>query len=296
MTGSSRIVLSASRRTDIPAFFMPWFMERITAGSFTVTNPYNGRSRVVKATPERVHTIVFWSKDFGPMLSNSWDLKLRQMGYGLFFQFTINSANSILEPNVPPLEKRLEQLKRLCRRHAPRRVQWRFDPVCHWYDRDGRTGNNLEDLETIADAAASCGLSSCVTSFVDLYRKVVRRASASPLTFFEPDPATRVEVIRSMEKILARRKISLATCCEKELLEILPPTIKIRAAGCIDGRRLTELNGPGISLRRDPGQRKSSGCNCTVAVDIGDYRLHRCRHNCLFCYASPLEPFGGKTR
>ncbi len=293
MSVTERIVLSASRRTDIPAFYMPWFMEGIAAGAFTVTNPYNGRTRRIEVTPEKVHTIVFWSKDFGPMLGRGWDLKLRDMGFGLFFHFTINSENRILEPNIPPLQERLEQLNELCRRHGARRVQWRFDPICHWHDAAGRTRNNMQDLEQIAAAAGRAGITSCVTSFVDLYRKVVRRTAASPIAFFDPDADAKTELILSMETALAARGISLQTCCERQVLENLPAGSRITASGCIDGRRLAGLDGPGASLRRDTGQRTGSGCRCTVSVDIGDYRLHPCRHNCLFCYASPLAPDGG---
>ncbi len=295
MTAVEKIVLSASRRTDIPAFYMPWFMEQIAAGILPAVNPYNGHTRWIEAAPDKIHTIVFWSKNFAPMLSRDWDLQLRDMGFGLFFHFTINSENRILEPKVPSLEKRLEQLELLCRRHGPQAVQWRFDPICHWYDTAGKAQNNVQDLELIAAAAGKAGITSCVTSFADLYRKVIRRAEASPITFFDPDVSARTKLILEMEKTLAGLGISLQTCCEKNVLANLPPGSRITAGSCIDGRRLTKLNGPGISLRRDPGQRSKSGCRCTVSVDIGNYRLHPCRHGCLFCYANPAGSTGGKV-
>ena len=81
----SRIVLSASRRTDIPAFYMPWFMKQIKRGVFEVVNPFNRQVRTVPATPADVHTIVFWSKDFGLFLKENQAKKLQQAGYHLFF-------------------------------------------------------------------------------------------------------------------------------------------------------------------------------------------------------------------
>jgi len=126
------MVLSASRRTDIPAFFMPWFMEGIARGEFEVTNPYNRRVTRVAATVPPVHTIVFWSKNFGPFLEGDYGGRLQALGYHLYFQFTINSENPVLEPNLPGLDQRLEQLQRLCDRFGLRSVNWRFDPICFY--------------------------------------------------------------------------------------------------------------------------------------------------------------------
>ena len=96
-----KIVLSASRRTDIPAFYMPWFMERIKSGVFEVVNPFNRRVKKVPATPTDVHTIVFWSKNFGLFLKEGYGHNLQKAGYNLFFNFTINSYAPRLEPHVP---------------------------------------------------------------------------------------------------------------------------------------------------------------------------------------------------
>ena len=85
MTNATKIVLSASRRTDIPAFYMPWFMEQIKNGRFPVVNPFNRRESIVPATPDQVHSIVFWSKDFGNFLKNDFGQWLQKQGYHLFF-------------------------------------------------------------------------------------------------------------------------------------------------------------------------------------------------------------------
>jgi hypothetical protein len=104
---SAKIVLSASRRTDVPAFYMDWFMRSIEQGFFEVTNPYNRRKSIVAATPDKVHTIVFWSKNFARFLDHHYGDFLQRQGYHLFFNFTINSENPLLEPHVPPLQQRL---------------------------------------------------------------------------------------------------------------------------------------------------------------------------------------------
>ena len=94
MKHSDQIVISASRRTDIPAFYMDWFMEQIKKEVFEVTNPYNRRKSIVPATPDKVHTIVFWSKNFAPFIKGRFGQTLLRMGYNLFFNFTINSNMS----------------------------------------------------------------------------------------------------------------------------------------------------------------------------------------------------------
>ena len=283
-----RIVLSASRRTDIPAFYMPWFMSSIKRGYFTVINPYNNRTSRVPAGPEQVHSIVFWSKNFGPFIEKGYGLQLQQMGYGLFFNFTINSVHKTLEPNLPPLEQRLEQLARLSGVFGPGCMNWRFDPICVFKTTSGHTGSNLDQFTEIAGRVADAGVSTCITSFVDPYRKVLRRFDRySDLTLIDPPLDRKISVITKLAGCLGPLGINLHLCCEKDLLDALPPALPVSAAGCIPSHRLASLYGPDISLARDSGQRKAAGCTCGVSRDIGSYRLHPCRHDCLFCYANP---------
>jgi len=124
------VVLSASRRTDLPAFYLDWLLAGIEAGFLEVDQPYSGRLRRVPLAPERVHSIVFWSKDFGPFLRVRAGEKLRSKGYASFFNFTLNSESPLLEPRVPPLSHRLRQLSELSGRFGPERIPWRVDPIC----------------------------------------------------------------------------------------------------------------------------------------------------------------------
>jgi len=143
MKSSLPIVISASRRTDIPAFYMEWFMDRIEKGSFDVINPYNHHISVVPATCENVHSIVFWSKNFRPFIENSYGDKLKKRGYNLFFNFTINSYLPLLEPNLPSLADRLDQLESLCSRFNSNTINWRFDPICFYKTRGNQLMDNL---------------------------------------------------------------------------------------------------------------------------------------------------------
>ncbi len=279
-------VLSVSRRTDIPAFYMPWFMDRMTRGGIEVVNPFNRQVRQVPVTPRRVHAIVFWSKDFGPFLADRCGEQLQAMGYHLLFNFTVNSRSPILEPGVPGLDQRLDQLRQLCRRFGAASVRWRFDPICHFTRTAGIVESNLNDFETIAVAAGKCGIDTCITSFMDRYRKIERR-TRDRLTFVEPSPVQREKILLNMEQTLIPLGIQLALCCEKKVLDRLPPESTIRAGACISGRWIMAVHGGLISLRQDTGQRKAAGCGCTASVDVGSYSLHPCYHSCLFCYANP---------
>lgn len=288
---SDRIVISASRRTDIPAFYLHWFIQRIDKGFFNVINPYNRRVTVVPASPEKVHTIVFWSKNFSHFLDENIGAKLNQAGYHLFFNFTINSEIKLLEPHVPPLGERLEQLERLCQSFDPRSICWRFDPICHFQTSDGKMRNNLSAFEMIAAHAAQCGVRRCITSFRDDYAKIHKRIKAIPgFAFTDPPLEQKKDILLSMETILAKYNMRLYTCCENQVLETLPTASSIKPSSCIPNDLLMNLFSGKLSLRQDSGQRVQAGCGCKQSTDIGSYHLHPCFHNCLFCYANPSSP------
>jgi hypothetical protein len=290
-----KIIISASRRTDIPAFYMPWFMGQVRRGTFEVTNPFNQRVSFVPATPDKVDTIVFWSKNFGLFLDKSYGKELRKQGFHLFFNFTINSDCTNLEPNVPPLKKRLEQLEHLCHRFGPKTINWRFDPLCFFKTGVGRLQDNLHGFHNIAEKAAECGIVRCITSFMDHYPKIRRRLSSRPgFEFIDPPLEKKIEILGGMEKVLAAGNIHLSVCCEKDLLEALPRSSSISGSSCIPGNFIQELFGSRLSLKKDSGQRVKAGCGCTQSIDIGSYRLQPCYHNCLFCYANPTSGPGGR--
>jgi len=179
----------------------------------------------------------------------------------------------------------------LARRHDPDAITWRFDPICFF-----RTGKaeilqqNLDDLETIADAMARSGIRRCITSFADLYRKVRLRLPAKGLELLDPPMDAKCEILKNMAEKLRERDIALGVCCEREILDAFPTVSGIRAAACIPGPLLARLFGPDLTVKKDPGQRRAAGCTCNVAADIGSYHWHPCYHNCLFCYANPQPP------
>ncbi len=286
---SDKIILSASRRTDIPAFYMSWFMDGIRQGCFEVVNPYNRKISRVPAGVERVHSIVFWSKDFGPFLDGRYGEDLRARGYHLFFNFTVNSEDTLLEPQIPPLAARLDQLASLGARFGPEVINWRFDPICFYTRAPGDRADNFKDFERIAAAAGRLGIKRCVTSFRDDYAKVRKRTAAIPgFSFHDPPLEEKAACCLAMQRTLNTRAIRLQTCCEKEVLAVLPPGVGIAQGSCVSADLLMTLFGGEVSRKRDTGQRVAAGCGCHVSRDIGSYDRHPCRHNCLFCYANPV--------
>jgi len=284
------IVISASRRTDIPAFYMDWFMDGIKKGSFEVINPYNRHVSVVPATCKDVHSIVFWSKNFRPFINGGYGEKLIKKGYNLFFNFTINSTSPLLEPNLPSLADRLDQLEYLSGHFNPVAINWRFDPVCFYETKEVKIKDNLHDFPVIAAKAAGCGITRCITSFMDHYPKIKKRTASMPgFSFIDPTLEKKKEIVLKMAETLSLKKISLQTCCEIELLSALPQACGITKSSCIPNNLLVKIFGGELSMKRDSGQRIKSGCGCKVSVDIGSYNLHPCYHNCLFCYANPAK-------
>ncbi len=300
MVSSTQIVISASRRTDIPAFYLGWFMDQLNRGYFEVVNPYGRKVSIVPAAPEAVHTIVLWSKNFGPFLESGIGEQLQKKGYNLFFNFTVNSDAPLLEPCVPLLKQRLSQLQTLSNRFGSRAINWRFDPVCFYKKNSGPVNNNLHDFDRIADEAARCGITRCITSFMDDYPKIHKRIKFLPgFSFMDPPLKRKLDVLLNMENKLSVKNIRLFTCCEKEILAALPANTGIEKSSCIPNDLLVKLYGGNLSFKTDSGQRIKSGCGCMVSVDIGSYNLHPCHHRCLFCYANPasaVAPAGECTR
>ncbi len=304
MASKFRVVVSASRRTDIPAFYMPWFMDRVDKGRVAVVNPFNQQEKIIKLTFDSVHSIVFWSKNYGAFLKGRYGEQLKEKGFNLFFHFTINSPSAHIERTMPAIEDRFRQLNALCQKHGADSVTWRFDPIC-FFEVNGKKKNNLYDFRKIAENVANSGVTRCITSFRDDYRKVDRRTKAmTGFCFIDVSFDEKTHVLRRMNGFLKTRGMTLAACCEKEILAALPPGDTVASAACIDHQLLEKLFGGHLNGHKDVGQRSKLGCGCHRSVDVGDYRQHPCYHNCLYCFANPScqtennqrKPLIGATR
>jgi 16S rRNA C1402 (ribose-2'-O) methylase RsmI len=190
---------------------------------------------------------------------------------------------------VPPLTERLDQLEYLCENFDAKCINWRFDPIC-FYKTKNKTKDNLHDLPLIADRASSCGITRCITGFMDYYKKIHKRtALIEDFSFVYPSLEKKRELILSIEKRMSSAGINLYACCEKELMDILPESSGIKNSSCIPNDFLIKIYGGKLSLGKDFGQRIKQGCGCRISTDIGSYTLHPCYHNCLFCYANPCS-------
>ncbi|WP_305042818.1 DUF1848 domain-containing protein [Geoalkalibacter sp.] len=277
-------IISASRRTDIPAFYTPWLLNRLDAGFVLVPNPFNPRQiRRVNLRPEAVACLVLWTKDPRPLLSHVADLDRR--GYPSLFHVTLTGLPSVLEPRVPPAADILAAVDSLARLIGPRRLIWRFDPII--LSRLTPPERILATFGELADALRG-RVSHCVISFARFYRQVQGRLkgalSGAELDFFDParhDPDLALARLAPLAAALARegarRGLEVRSCAEP--LDFSP--CGIRPAACIDAELIGELRGLRLSARKDAGQR--GACRCARSIDIGIYGT--CRHGCLYCYA-----------
>jgi hypothetical protein len=275
-----RTVISASRRTDMPCCYPEWLAEVIRAGEVDVPLPYGRGTRHVSLMPDDVHTIVLWSKDFGPLLQNRGGLRDALSRYEQCYAlFTITGLGGTpLEPSVPPWGETAGQLGELVEYVGdPRRIAVRFDPIVHWV-KAGGVRSNLPFAEAIFCEASRRGIRRIICSFTALYDKVRRRG----WPWHDPPGEEKVEIGRRLLDLAGENGLSLKACCDPFLLEA-----GAEQSQCIDAALLTELHPRALSAdpQRDTGQR--GGCGCSISVDIGSYK-QRCPNGCLYCYANPV--------
>lgn len=273
-------VISVSRRTDIPAFYLKWFMEAIKAGQIEVTNPlYRRNSRIVKFDPDHVHWIVFWSRNYAHFLRSKDFFK----DYQLFFHFTILPKTD-LEKSGISLGIALDQIKQLSQTYGPERIIWRYDPIVHWIENKKiRSNHDPKKFESLCRHINSLGIKRCYFSFVQSYQKYQRRfAKAFPnRQTYNLQLNEQMTILDQMIDISSKYNIVLYSCSNDKLLE----NRKIQKGHCINGSLLNKL---------DPSERVSEAnassrqdCGCTRSIDIGDYINHPCHYGCIYCYANP---------
>jgi hypothetical protein len=278
-----KTVVSASRRTDLPALFPGVLAGFLRAERARVRGP-RGAARDVDLAPAAVHTIVLWSKNFGPLLAGEGGLRAALARYDqAYVLFTVTGCGGTpIEPAVPAPAAALAQLPALVAWTGhPRRVSLRFDPVVFWRDGAGRPASNLDFFAAAADAAARAGLVDIRFSAAQWYGKAVRRARARGFAFADPPDEVKRDAAARMAEMAAARGLRLHACAQTFLSEV--PGVS--ASSCIDGRLLGELHprGDKAPTAKDRGQR--AACGCTASVDIGSYE-QTCTHGCVYCYAS----------
>jgi len=261
------MIVSASRRCDIPAFFAPWFFERLKAGYALTANPYNpAQVRRVSLTPDEVDAFVFWSRNPAPLLEGAERLK----NYLCLFQQTVTGFDKDLEPGLPPLAFRLSALEHASDIFGAAHVRWRYDPI--GLSEKYTLAHHIERFTRLADRLCT-RVDGCTISFLDEYAHIKKAIAAAGLR--PPDADERLELGIRLSAIAHERNMPLYACAEEALPGVLP-------AACIDGAWIAHLKGSPVKFTKDTGQRP--GCRCAKSVDIGRYS--RCAHGCLYCYAT----------
>ena len=265
------LILSASRRTDLPAYYPDWFCNRVREGYLLVRNPMNFHqvSRI-SLSPEVVDGIVFWTKNPLPLMPRLEELRV----YPYYFQFSLTPYGKDVEPGVPSKNNViLPAFQQLARKIGPERVIWRYDPILFTarYTMD----YHLTYFEQLARRLEGY-THRCVISFVDLYRNT--QANLDGLGFSPLTQKEMTELARRLADIANRHHLILETCAERIDLE----QFGIAHGHCIDQTLLEQLTGTRLTLEKDKNQRPE--CGCMASIDIGAY--DSCRHGCRYCYAT----------
>lgn len=265
------MILSVSRRTDIPNYFSEWFYNRIKDGYLYVRNPMNAHqiSKII-LSPEVVDCMVFWTKNPEPMLSRLDELA----AYKYYFQFTLTGFENDIERNVPHKKAHMIPIfQKLSERIGREKVIWRYDPIIFT---DKYTPEyHLKAFEQIAGALHGY-TSKCVISFVDIYMKNKKNMNAvNSYSLPEKELVTFAAQIASIAK---ENGIKTASCAE---------AIDLSAYGighncCIDRELIEQIIGCKIQADKDKNQRKE--CGCVESIEIGTYNT--CKNGCVYCYAN----------
>ena len=276
-------IISASRRTDLIAFFPGLFASAINMEETKVFGP-SGRTYTVDLNPQNVHTIVLWSKNFANLIDNNFGLRDKFRKYDqLYLHFTITGlGGSFIEQGVPHATVALSQLDNLIEIVGKaRRVSVRFDPIIYWKE-GNKERTNLHFFEELAPILHDKGIQDVRFSFTQWYNKAKRRATKEDFVYMDPPPEKKVKDTGYLHQIAKNYGIDLYLCSQASLSE----ASVIAPSSCIDGALLQRLHpdqAP-VSTKKDKTQRKE--CLCTESVDIGSYTQF-CPHCCLYCYANP---------
>jgi hypothetical protein len=293
------LIISASRSTDIPAFYGDWFMERLRRGYAKWINPWNGASLYVSF--EKARVFVFWSKDPAPFLPHLEEIT--RLGYRYYLLYTLNDYEAErVEPNLPSLEKRIQTFIALSRLIGRGKVVWRWDPLLLSESLD--VAGLLDRIRNMGDAIAPF-TERMIFSFIDIarYPRVARNLRTRGFgDIREFSPAEELELAAGLQELNSSWGLTISACGEERAFS----RFGIEASGCISRNLMLQEFGRDTILRhflegpdpgtppggrtsspvpphlKDPGQRPS--CGCIISKDIGQYST--CPHLCAYCYAN----------
>lgn len=275
------MILSASRRTDIPNYYSDWFLNRIREGYLHVRNPMNPHqiSRI-EISPETVDCIVFWTKNPAPMLGQLDELK----DYQYYFQFTLTGYGRDVEPGLPDKRTRLiPAFRELSDRIGSDRVIWRYDPVlCS----DRYTPEyHQKAFREIAESLHG-HTRRVVISFLDRYVKIQKNMEMLKARDLPEEELTKLA--GHFARIAEQNGMTVESCAEKIDLQ----SAGIRHGSCIDSGLIEQLIGCKLKAKKDRNQRAE--CGCAESIDVGAYDT--CLNGCRYCYANVSDAQVKKSR
>lgn len=265
------MIISASRRTDIPAFYSSWFFSRLHDGFVLVRNPFNYRqvSRI-SLKKDAVDGFVFWTKNPLPMLARLDELQ----DYPYYFQFTLTPYGSDIEPNLPDKDTVLiPAFRNLAGRIGPGRVIWRCDPIL--LTEKYNIQYHIETFRAMASRLSGY-TRQCTISFLDIYKNTAR--SMRLLQMQPPDRKQQDIIMQSFSETASEHGIKLAVCSEPRSFSQFGAS----RSACVSADLLECIGGFHLAAAKDNGQRPE--CLCCQSIDIGAYNT--CPHGCLYCYAN----------
>ncbi len=268
------MIVSASRRTDIPALYSGWLRRRMAEGYVRVPHPFRpSRVRTVDLRPRPAGTLdvlVLWTRDPGPVLPDlpGWEAR----GIRTLWLVTLTGYPRALEPGAPALERVVAALEALSSRVGRERIAWRYDPVIEVPELGMDAAWHARNFARLAGRIAPL-VGRCIVSFYDAYTAPERRLKRAGLSAGPPEDRTGIAL--ALSAVARDHGLVLQSCCDDMAAG------GIAAGACIDGRLIDRLWGLGVGTARDPGQRPR--CRCAPSVDIGVYNT--CTHGCLYCYA-----------
>lgn len=267
------MILSVSRRTDIPAYYMEWFWNRLKERSVLVRNPMNYHQvSQIDLSPEVIDCIVFWSKNPKPLL----DYTERLSSYPYYVQFTINPYGEELESRLPSKEELIQTFLRMSESIGPQRMVWRYSPMLlnDKYTQD----LHLEAFQTFAERLRGYTL-RCNMSFIEMYSKIQHQMKRANIG--EIEETNKIRLVRKLRQIAEQNQIELRACGNLDLQKA-----EILAAKCIDDELISHITGKSFELKKDKNQDQD--CYCVSSIDIGAYNT--CLNGCLYCYANQANP------
>lgn len=262
------MILQTEMRTDIPAFYFEWFINRVKEGYVLVRNPYNP-SAVTKyqINPDVVDLIAFCTKNPAPMLQHMDLLK----PYGQYWFVTITPYGKEIEPNVPDKKQVLEDFKTLSKIVGMDSIGWRYDPI--FINDKYNLDFHFKVFEKMAKALSGC-TNTCIISFIDLYKKVIKNFPQARMVSREE----RLQIVKTFAEIGRKYGIIIKTCAEGNELE----PFGIDCSGCLTQSVYEKALHTRLDMPKRKGQRAE--CACFFGNDIGAYDT--CRHFCRYCYAN----------